>query len=62
MFSGGIEMNLHTFYLNPFLTNVFFLYTLKTSENQIFSDVFRGYRSGSIYYGIQFVNRNILSK
>ena len=33
---------------NPFLTNVSLLYPLKTSENQLFSDVFRGYRSGTL--------------
>ena len=30
--------------VNPFSTNVPFLYPLKTSENRRFSDVFRGYR------------------
>ena len=31
-----------------FSTNVPLLYPLKTSENQRFSDVFRGYRSGTL--------------
>ena len=39
-------MGPYIFRLNPFLTNVFFLYTLKTIENQMFSAIFRGYRSG----------------
>ena len=34
--------------LNPFSTNVPLLYSLKTSENLRFSDVFRGYRSGKL--------------
>ena len=33
---------------NPFSTNVPLLYPLKTSENIRFSDVFRGYRSGTL--------------
>ena len=33
---------------NPFSTNVPLLYPLKTSENLRFSDVFRGYRSGTL--------------
>ena len=32
---------------NPFLTNVPLLYPMKTLENRRFSDVFRGYRSGT---------------
>ena len=32
--------------VNPFSTNVSFLYPLQTSENWRFSDVFEGYRSG----------------
>ena len=34
--------------INLFSTNVPLLYPLKSSENQTFSDVFRGYRSGLI--------------
>ena len=30
--------------INPFLANVLILYTLKSSENQRFSGVFRGYK------------------
>ena len=33
---------------NPFSTNVPLLYPLKTSKNRRFSDVFRGYRSGTL--------------
>ena len=33
---------------NPFSTNVPLLYSLKTSENRRLSDVFRGYRSGTL--------------
>ena len=34
--------------LNLFSTNVPLLYPLKTSENRMFSDIFRGYRSGTL--------------
>ena len=34
--------------INPFHANVLFLYPLKMSENQRFSDVFRGYRNGKL--------------
>ena len=34
--------------IKPFSTNVPLLYPLKTSENLCFSDVFRGYRSGTL--------------
>ena len=34
--------------INPFSTNVPLLYPLKTTENLRFSDVFRGYRSGTL--------------
>ena len=34
--------------VNPFSTNAPLLYSLKTSENFQFSDVFRGYRSGTL--------------
>ena len=33
---------------NPFSTNVLLLYSLKTSENLRFSDVFRGYRNRTL--------------
>ena len=36
-------------YINPFSTNVPLLTPLKTSENFSFSDVFRGYRSGTFF-------------
>ena len=40
--------------INPFQVNVPFLYLLKTSENQRFSDVFRGYRKGTFTWnGLQ---------
>ena len=35
-------------YLNPFQANFLFLYSLKTSKNLRFSDVFRGYREGTL--------------
>ena len=35
-------------FVNPFSTSVPLLYPLKTSENLRFSDVFRGYRSGTL--------------
>ena len=34
--------------INPFHANVPFLYSLKMSENQRFSDVFRGYRNETL--------------
>ena len=34
--------------INPFPTNVSIMYPQKTSENPQFSDVFRGYRSGTL--------------
>ena len=34
--------------INPCSANVPFLYPLKTSENQRFSDVFKGYRKGTL--------------
>ena len=37
--------NLMTERFSPFQSSVTFLYPLKTSENQRFSDVFRGYRN-----------------
>ena len=33
--------------INPFSTHAPLLYPLKTSENRRFSDLFRGYRSGT---------------
>ena len=57
------EITSETFKLvNPFSTNVPFLYPLKISENLRFSDVFRGYRSvtlvenGLINHLIQIFN------
>ena len=34
--------------INPFLANIPILHTLKTPENQSFSDVFRGYKIGTV--------------
>ena len=34
--------------INPFSTNDLLLYPLKTSENHMFSDVFRGYRGWTL--------------
>ena len=42
--------------LNPFSTNVPFLYSLKTSDILWFSDVFKGYRSGIL------VEKGLMSK
>ena len=38
--------------INPFHTNVPFLYPLKTLENLWFSDVFRGYRNGTLAWKV----------
>ena len=35
-------------FINPFLPNIPILYSLKTSENLWFSDVFRGYKMGTL--------------
>ena len=40
---------------NPFLVNVPLLYTLKTSENLQFSDVFRVYRNGTLVEEVEEV-------
>ena len=45
--------------MNPFLTNVSLLYPLTTSENWRFSDVFRGYRSGTLVETRLTYNGNI---
>ena len=37
-----------TLRLNPFLANVPILYPLKTPENQRFSDIFTGYKLGTL--------------
>ena len=43
----------HNFLVKTFSTNVPLLFPLKTSENLRFSDVFRGYKSGTlIEYGL----------
>ena len=44
------------FSYNPFSTNVPLLHPLKTSENPRFSDVFRGYRSGTLIENGLIVN------
>ena len=43
-----VYLSITDYVLNPFLTNVSFLYPLKTLENHRFSDVFRGYKSGTL--------------
>ena len=49
-------------YFNTFSTNVPLLYTLKTSENPRFSDVFRGYRSGKLVEnGLRGVNTSFIA-
>ena len=40
-------------WFNPIHANVLFLYPLKTSENQSFSDVFRGYRNVTLALNLQ---------
>ena len=46
---GEIHLFVYTMILvNPFLANVPILYPLKTPENQRFSDVFRGYKMGTL--------------
>ena len=41
--------------INPFYATGLFLYPLKTSENQRFSDVFRGYRKRPVAWnGLRF--------
>ena len=47
------HMEFDTKSINPLEANVPFLYPLKTSENQRFSDVFRGYRNVA-YNGLYF--------
>ena len=47
--------------LNPFQANVPFLYHLKTSENQRFSDVFREYRKGTLAWnGLSLLSQKYL--
>ena len=46
--SGVTKGNIGKKWVNPFWSNVLFLYLLITSENQRFSDVFRGYRNGTL--------------
>ena len=41
------QANILNYSSNPFSTNIPLLYPLKRSENLRFSDVFRGYRSGT---------------
>ena len=38
----------YAIFVNPSQINVFFLYSLKTSEHFKFSDVFKGYRNGTL--------------
>ena len=46
--------------INPFSTNVPLLYPRKTSENRIFSDVFRGCRSGTLVAnGLMILNERL---
>lgn len=39
---------MNTKIIHPFFPNVFFLYSLKISENQWFPDVFEGAQKGNI--------------
>ena len=43
-----ISVKQYYIYFNSFWNNFLFLYPLKTSENQSFSDFFRGYRNGAL--------------
>ena len=45
MYNISETHNQNKHYINPFSTNVSVPYSLKTSENLRFSDIFRGYRS-----------------
>ena len=48
--------------LNPFLVNVLFLHPLKTSENLWFSNIFRGYRNGTLLWnGLKNVHDCLLT-
>ena len=46
-------------FFNPFSTNVPLLYPLETSEKRTFSDVFRGYRSGTLVENGLIVRRRL---
>ena len=51
---SGSKSTMQSF--NPFSTNVPLLYPLKTSENLLFSGVFKGYRSGTLVEnGLRYV-------
>ena len=53
------KMVILIYIVNPFSTNVPFLYPLKI-ENRKFSDVFRGYRSGTLVEnGLRKTSRRI---
>ena len=47
-FSNFQSCTKNQFSINPFIATMIFLYPLKTSENQRFSDVFRGYRKRQV--------------
>ena len=50
--------------INPFQSSVTFLYPMKTSENQRFSNVFRGYRNVTLDWNelnhVQFLKTNFV--
>ena len=46
-FLNDVLFLIHKGIINPFSNNVALLYPLKTSQNLRFSDVFRGYKSGT---------------
>ena len=52
--------------INPVLPNVLFLYSLKTSENLWFFEVFRGYKKGTLgshgHFRIAFHPKSIETK
>ena len=39
--------------MNPFPVNNFFLYPLKSTENMWFFDLFRGYKRGAMWHGME---------
>ena len=47
-YSSGFSQRCYWRTLNPFWPNVPFSYPLKTSENQTFSDVFRGSKNAAL--------------
>ena len=56
-----LRIDSHSCILNPYSPNVTFLYPLKTSQNRMFSDVFRGHRNVTLEeYGLKLLKRSPL--